>query len=169
MGAETRLNLDLLVDMCRIIVRAQHILQWSFVFLFFMKKGPSKDTFTFALGNLEDKGEHLLNSVKAIVRSSYTVRAFMAESSDGHRSRKKVSDEGKTLNWYTSVMIDRADEIIAEVAYDPDQRTDKWSCLRCTQIHQIRDKEKVCRSCTACRKHGEYECLDRFCKKKQSN
>jgi hypothetical protein len=158
-------TLNWLLDIVRKASEAYRFLQWSYIFGYFMKDSPRKETFTSWQTLLETKSDQMIAELK---KTLVDEKSFAEFNSDKSRvtALKQAAD---IVGMKTGEMQSLADIISDALMNEADSKSDDWSCIRCSTPAKSTTKEGkpilFCAKCNACRKHGDLDCLVVGCKK----
>jgi len=158
-------TLNWLTNIAKQISEAQRFLEWSWVYSYFMSESSRKETFVNWQKILEEKADGMLHDLEKALQDRESFPKFLSET-------KRITEIKKSVEVLTSKMqqmSELADEIASALQHEADNKTSTWSCLRCNKEHPDKNKDGKrvlhCVSCSACRDHGDFDCLVLNCKK----
>jgi hypothetical protein len=147
------------------IGEAQTFLEWTWVYSYFMTDSARKETFINWQKILEEKADGMLHDLEKALGDKEGFPKFLSETKRITEIKKSV----EVLTGKMQQMSELADEIASALQHEADTKTSTWSCLRCSKEFQDKDKDGKrithCGSCSACRDHGDFDCLVLQCKK----
>lgn len=153
MGSADLARFAFVFDACRRIEEARSCLQWTYCMAYFLRAGREKNLFEYQqdmltghtealqdiLDNASDAHESLLDKRKQVIDLTGSIAKFTRESV------QQVMDGA-----YEQVLNNSADESFST-----------WACVMCTG--ENKPSVNRCKSCGACRTHGEQDCKAAAC------
>lgn len=174
-----------ILDALTTTAKAYRALQWTHVLMYFMKSGSAKDLFSKDQEMLLTLSRHLdrsLEEAETHERQERKMRNMGKHKSkdtdvdaptpnallsvlDDAEVASVVKHKTKTMKkLYRTLMFSSNNSLEEVLQYNPDEESNKWACVICVAVNDdhfeagSRGRVTKCRTCGACRAHGEPDC-----------
>jgi len=123
-----------------------------------MQNSPHKDNFSETITLLDTKVSDVLSTVSNICADRHTVLELSREA------KSDLCGQQPAIVNFRKALQNKADSMVQSVKNTQELTANQWACTRCSNVNADNFQKCQSRSCGACRRHGEFDCLNIKCR-----